>query len=387
MRAPWMTVAAREVRVKLTDRAFLVSTSLMIGVLLAFIVVQGVLSGRTQTFDVAVTSAAQPMGDALVSSGPSIDDKVRVRLRPVGDDAAARTAVSDGEADAWLAETADGWRITSKNEVDDRLQRVVESVVRTEALTRNARASGTTLQELTRGTEVSTAVLEGDVEERNFATGMGFIFASLFYIASVMFGMTLAGSVVEEKQSRIVEIMATKIPLRHLLAGKIAGNTLIALLQMTLYVAIGVVGLQFTDYASFLSGVSGGIVWFLVFFVVGFLLLACLWAVAGALASRSEDLQATSTPLTMLLIVVFFASLMVSGVWMTVGSFVPPFSAIIMPMRVVRGDAAWWEPVAAIGILALSAALIVVLAERIYRRSLLQTQGRLSLGEAWKARE
>lgn len=89
-------------------------------------------------------------------------------------------------------------------------------------------------------------------------------------MASLIFGMTLANSVVEEKQSRIVEIIATKIPVRHLLAGKIAGNTVLAVGQMALYAAIGLVGLRFTPY-SFLPSVSGALGWFLVFFLLGFL--------------------------------------------------------------------------------------------------------------------
>ena len=64
--------------------------------------------------------------------------------------------------------------------------------------------------------------------------------------------MTLAGSVVEEKQSRLVEIIATAVPLRQLLAGKILGNTVLALAQMALFAGVGLVGLAFTDFASLL---------------------------------------------------------------------------------------------------------------------------------------
>ena len=260
-------------------------------------------------------------------------------------------------------------------------------MVRDAVLTQNADRAGTSVAALTAGTTLASDVLVGGADQRGFAQGMACALAVLFYMASLIFGMTLANSVVEEKQSRIVEIIATKIPVRHLLAGKIAGNTVLAVGQMALYAAIGLVGLRFTPYSSFLPSVSGALGWFLVFFLLGFLLISCLWAVAGALASRTEDVQSTSTPVTMLLVAIFFGSLLLDGPAQTVLSYVPPASAILMPQRVLEGSAQWWEPLVALGILAVAAGAVVLLAERLYRRSLLQTQGRLSMRQAWSAPE
>ncbi len=209
----------------------------------------------------------------------------------------------------------------------------------------------------------------------------------LFYVASLTFGIALANSVVEEKASRIVEIITTKISVRELLAGKVMGNLALAFAQMAVFVGVGLIGLTFTDYDKYVPAISGAVGWFVVFFVVGFALLACLWAVAGALATRTEDVQATSMPLTMLTMAVFFAALFVSGTVKTVMSFVPPFSAILMPMRVLEGSAPWWQALVALAILVLAAGLVVGAAARIYQRSLLQTQGRLSIRQAWSTPE
>ena len=78
---------------------------------------------------------------------------------------------------------------------------------------------------------------------------MGVALAFLFYMAALGFGYALSGSVVEEKANRIVEIITTKIPVRQLLIGKIAGNTLLAIGQTALIVAVGLIGISFTDYA------------------------------------------------------------------------------------------------------------------------------------------
>ena len=228
--------------------------------------------------------------------------------------------------------------------------------------------------------------VSGNADGAILAAIMAFAISFLFYISSLVFGYTLANSVVEEKQSRIVEIIATKIPVRALLAGKVLGNTVLAVGQMAMYVGVGLIGLSFTKYSQYLPGLSGPMVWFIVFFLVGFVLLACLWAVAGALASRLEDIQSTGSPLTFLVLAVFFGAALLSGTPMTVMSFVPPFSAVLMPTRLLEGSAAWWEATIALALLVAAAGLVVLVAERLYRRALLQTQGRVSITAAWKAK-
>ena len=185
--------------------------------------------------------------------------------------------------------------------------------MRNAALTANAERAGTSLEELQQGSSVDTELLEGDAEQQDFAEGMGFLLAFLFYFAALGFGYTLSGSIVEEKANRIVEIITTKIPVRQLLIGKIAGNTLLAIGQTALIVAVGLVGISFTEYSSYLSGISEGVGWFAVFFLVGFTFIACWWAVAGALASRAEDLQTTATPLNFLMLGVFLGSVPLRG--------------------------------------------------------------------------
>ncbi|MFE6560982.1 ABC transporter permease [Nocardioides sp. NPDC057767] len=156
---------------------------------------------------------------------------------------------------------------------------------------------------------------------------------------------------------------------------------------MLIYVTVGLVGLSLTDFSFALPALSGAIGWFVVFFLIGFVVLSTLWAVAGALASRTEDLQSSSTPITMLLMVMFFGALYLDGVGEQIGSYVPPLSAVLMPMRLVDGSAAWWEPVIALALLLGFGAALVRLAERLYSRALLQTGGQLSLKAAWRLEE
>ena len=384
----WTLVARREVMVKLTDKSFLIGTAVTLALIIGALALQVVLSGHTSTSKVVASSpAAVAMVDQLSDKATAIDKSVKVELVRSDGDGAAKSAVQDEDADAWLRQTANGWELTTRETADPALVAVVQQVVRADAIGRNADRAGTTLTALEQGGQLATTQLVGDAKKSELSQLMGFSFAFLFYVAALTFGITLASSVIEEKQSRIVEIIAGAIPLRQLLAGKIAGNTVLAVGQMAVYVGVALVGLAFTDYSGFIAGVSGTVGWFLAFFLAGFVALSCLWAVAGALASRTEDLQSTQTPVTMLVMLMFFGGLFLDGTARTIGSFFPPLSALLMPIRMLDGGVAWWEPALAMLLLVGFAAVLVLAAERVYRRALMQTGGKLSLKQAWRLEE
>ena len=384
----WMTVARREVVTKLTDRAFLVGTFGLIAIIAAILGVQAFVENRATEYAVVTTSsAAHEMAERVRTVAEGEDDRTSVTLARADDDAGAKARVRAGDADAWLHEGDGGWVLTGDTDVPDELTTAATTAIRDAALQANAAEVGTTVDALVRGSDVSTTILQGDADRAGVAQAVGFALAMLFYLASFTFGLALANSVVEEKASRIVEIITTKISVRELLAGKVMGNLVLAFAQLAVFLGVGLVGLTFTDYDRFLPAISGAVGWFVAFFVVGFGLLACLWAVAGALASRTEDVQSTSTPLTILTLAIFFSGMLATGTVKTVLSFVPPFSAVIMPVRVLEGSAPWWQALLALAVLVVAAALVVLAAARLYRRSLLQTQGRLSLREAWSTPE
>lgn len=385
--AAWLLVAKREVLSRITDKSFLLGTALTVVLIAGFIGFTTWQDNKTDRVSLAATPDAVAMAQAVVDSAPDIDDKVEVELVEVDDQTAAEAALEAEDADAWLHPVEGGWELTSESSEQDSLTDVVETVVGQQVLAENASSAGTSVEELQAGTTVTTDFLRGDAEKAQVAQAVGFAFVFLFYLAALIFGMQLASSVIEEKQSRIVEIIAAAIPLRQLLAGKVLGNTVLAMIQLLVYVAVGLVGLSFSPYKSYVPALSGPAVWFLAFFLAGFIALACLWAVAGSLASRAEDLQSTSTPLTMLMLVIFFGGISLDGRGQVIASFIPPVSAVVMPKRILAGGVGWWEPLVALGLLAVFAAFTVMVGERIYRRALLQTGGRVSMRQAWSAAE
>ena len=383
----WLLVTRREVVSRITDKSFLIGTLLMVAMIVGFIGFTAWQDDKTDEVTLAATPDSVAMATAIRDSASKVDDKVKVTVVELDDQAAAEAALKDEDVDAWLHPVDDGWQLTSESSEQDALTDVTSVVVRQQVLADNAASVGSTVEALESGSTVTTNFLRGDAEKASVAEAVGFVFVFLFYFAALIFGMQLASSVIEEKQSRIVEIIAAAIPLRHLLAGKVLGNTALAVIQLLIYLAVGLVGLTFTPYKSYVPALSGPTAWFIGFFLAGFIALACLWAVAGSLASRTEDLQATSTPLTMLMLVMFFGGLSLDGRGQVIASFIPPVSAVVMPKRILAGGVEWWEPLVALGLLAVFAAVTVMVGERLYRRALLQTGGRVSLRQAWATAE
>ena len=385
---PWLIVATREIVVRATNRAFIISTLLTLALIAGFGAFSLWQSSRTTTYTVAVSA---PEGARLVSDAAATarqdDDTVAIEARTVAGEPAARALVEGGDAAAWLHAGGEGWTLTSADEVPLGLRTAVESAVRSAALETNAASAGTSVEALERGTTVAVARFDGEAIDAGFVQVATIAFALLFLMAAMLFGQQIAASVVEEKQSRLVEIIATAIPLRHLLAGKVGGNSVIALGQVVLFAAVGLVAVSFSEWSTLLPALSTAVVWFVLYFIVGFFALACLFAVAGALASRMEDLQSTTAPLTTALMLVYFASFGLSGTAAVIASYVPIASVVSMPARILAGETAWWEPILSLGIMAAFAAVTVVIGEKIYRRSLLQTRGRLSWREAYTTPE
>ncbi|MFI2104251.1 ABC transporter permease [Isoptericola sp. NPDC019693] len=387
-RGAWLVVMKREIVVHALNKTFLVGllvSVVIIAALAGFMAWQG---SKTDSFTVAVP-AGDAAATAAVESAAAIPEEqgggAELTTLEVPDDAAARAALADGDADGWLhpadGDTDGGWVLTGQADPDGTLTRLLTAGVAAETLASNAEAAGTTTAELTAGGTLTTDRIAGDAVDSQTLFFASFALALLFFIGALGSGQMIAGSVVEEKQSRLVEIMATAVPLRHLLVGKILGSSVVALAQNVVFAAVGLAALSFTPTASILPSLSTSLVWFVLFFAVGFLGLAALYAVAGALASRTEDLQHTTTPMTMAIMGVYFLTFSASGTFETVLSYVPVANVVSMPVRVLSGDTTWWEPIVSLLILAAFAAVALLVSERAYRGALLQTGGRLG----WKA--
>jgi ABC-2 type transport system permease protein len=374
---------------RLRDKGFIVSTLFLFLIVAAAAVLPGVFSGGTDDYDVAVTADSRPL---VATALPTEDSGTRVHLREESDAATAEAAVRAGDVDAAVLVGADGRAaIVGDRSVSDTLSSVLSgriSAAQTVAGFESLGVSGSDVQRVLSLPPPATRLLAPNAVDPITVYLLGLAFAIIFFQIVIIFGYSIAQSVVQEKQTRVIELLVTTVPVRQLLIGKIAGNGLLAFGQVLLLVGAGVGALSVAqpDLLSSIPGIPTAAVWFLVFFVFGFAMLSCLWAAAGAMASRLEDLQSTATPVQMFVMLPFFATFFTNdpGTLQTVFSYVPLTSPMVMPKRVVQGDVALWEPLVSLGIIALTAVLFVSVARRLYENSLLQTGRSLGLKSAWR---
>ncbi|HEY8787541.1 MAG TPA: ABC transporter permease [Actinopolymorphaceae bacterium] len=169
---------------------------------------------------------------------------------------------------------------------------------------------------------------------------------------------------------------------------KVLGNSLLALGQVALLVVLAFVGTSVVSSGSAVTSLLGASVgWFLAFFVLGFGIQACLWAVTGAIATRQEDLGSTTLPMQIVLMVPFFASMYSQSpnTMLRVLSYIPFTSPFAMPRRIVMQDMGWWQPSVSLVLLAAGIVVTIVVSSRIYSGALLQTTGKAKLRTAWAA--
>jgi ABC-2 type transport system permease protein len=204
-----------------------------------------------------------------------------------------------------------------------------------------------------------------------------------------MSGIGIAQSVVTEKQTRIVEILVSTVPVRALLTGKILAYCLLVFGQVGVLALLAPLALRAGDAGVLLALIGPSLGWFVPFFMLGYILLASIWAVAGSLVSRMEDLS-SSTSLVVLLVMIPYMGVtffQTNEQVMTVLSYMPLSSAVAMPVRMFAGDPQLWEPFVSLAVLAATLVITVLVASRLYTGSLLQTGARVRLRRAWSGAE
>jgi ABC-2 type transport system permease protein len=347
----WL-VADREIKARLRSKSFLISTGILLLIVLASIIIGGIRSGSPSSTPVAVVGTA----------ADSVRGVSGLRVTSVGDVAEAEQLVRAGTVDAAVVpdpSTSLGYKLLAED-----------------------KAPAALVSELSVSPEVQ--LLNPDAVNPGVLYLVALGFGLVFFMSAMTFGSTIAQSVVEEKSTRIVEILMSAVPVRALLAGKVLGNSILAFGQVAVISALTVVGLTVSGQPALLTGLGTPLVWFVLFFAIGFVQLAAMFAAAASLVSRQEDVAATTTPVTMLVMIPYFLVIFFNdnSLVLRIMSYVPFSAPVAMPVRLFVGAAAWWEPLLSLLILLVTTAVVIVLGSRVYQNSLLRTGTRVPLREA-----
>lgn len=380
----WLIVTLREVETKLRDKAFVITTIGTLVVIIGSIVVSSILGSRSTEF--SVTATDESSYQVLTQVQKDKPDDVSLRIAQ-STEQEARQQLGDGDLDAMLSSSNDGqaYSLTGFDEVDDQLRQLVADGADTILTDQVLSSAGLDAASLPSADALKVSQLQGDADRNSMVKAMGFLFSFLFYMATLLFGMPIANSVIEEKQNRVVEILASTIRLRQLLTGKIVGNVILAMIQLLVFLSVGLLAAYLSPLEiPFLGVVSQVAGWFAVFFFGGFLVLAGIWAALGSLATRTEDLQQSSGPVVTVLIAVLFIGLYAKDGFLVAASYVPIASSVAMPIRLLSGEVALWEPILSLVILLAACWAVLLFAEKIYRRAVMHTGGSLTLRKALK---
>lgn len=390
MNDPRWLVARREIAERLRTRAFRVGTLLQLVAIVVVLAIASFAGGGEDTKKVALVGpASQPYAETLKAAGPALD--ATIETSSYDDRAAAANAVEDGDADAAVI---DGAEVLVKDDPDDTLAAAVQATRRQLALSAALDRAGVPPAQLRAALDpapLRVAVLEPGNEDRAERQGIAFIAVLLLYLAIFIYGLWVAGGIVEEKSSRVIEVVLSAIRPRDLLTGKIVGLGLLGLGQFALILAVGFIGMQVLDSIDLPDVTVGSVLIVALWFLLGYALFACLYAVAGALVSRQEDLQSTTGALNMVVvgsyILSFTALQSPDGILMQVLSWVPLSAPMAMPARWLVTDVPAWELLGSVALALVSIIAALKLASTVYSRAALRIGPKLSLRSALASRE
>ena len=380
-------VAGRELRERSRSRAFLASIVIMIVLVVATIAGPAILDSGEDIKRVGLAgefSAGLPA--TIKAQGVAAD--VETEIRRYESIEKGRDAVRDGAIHVLVI---NGSRLEWQRRIDDQLRAVTGSAIQSLAIRERASASGidpATLDELitpVRITDVKLGEVAGRTPDDETAA---LVMMTLLFFALSTYGTMVLSGVVEEKSSRVVEVLLARMPARNLLAGKIAGIGLLGFAQFALTALAALIAVSFVESFD-IPAVRGTVLaWLVVWFVLGYAFYATVFGALGSLASRTEDTQTVAGPITVLMITAFFASFATVGspdtTWAQVISFLPPTAPLAMSARMAMSEPSWWEPVAA-ALVTLSAIVVLVrLGGHVYTTAILHSGPTLKLRDVWR---
>jgi len=382
----WL-VARREMRERSRSRSYRISLLLMLLVAVAMVILPGLLDTTDTTRNVGTAGATSEMfKQTLAASGESGD--LTVRLRHFDNLTAGENALRDEKVDVLVI---DGRRLEWRGREDSELQALVTSSLRIATVRQRAATAGVdpgAVAEMLAPVPVENVQI-GAVAGRSADDDLAATLMTAALLAAIIiYGNLVLTGVVEEKSSRVVEVLLARVPARALLGGKVVGIGLLGFGQLAA-TALAALVASMTVKSVDLPAVSGAVLaWVLVWFLLGYALYAMIYGALGSLASRTEDAQAVAGPVGYVIIAGYWASFIAisadpDGLWSRVLSLFPPTAPLAMPGRIALGVTDWWESPLAVVLTLAAIAGLVSLAGRVYQNAVLRTGAKVRLRDAW----
>lgn len=391
-RSIWL-VAKREILERGRSRGFIFSVAFTTLLVVGSFVVPTLLFGDEDTKSIGIVQPAPAGLDAaLTATAARVDQKIE--LVRYDDAASAQAALDAGAVDAVLAVPADlssPGTLHFAKEPDQAITQIVSGAVvavRVQQVLTEANVDPAALAAAQQVPSVESLHPQTDADQARFLFAN--IGAVLILIGIFSFGFTVLTGVIEEKQSRVVEVVLSTVRPRDLLMGKVLGIGILGLVQLLVFVVAAMAAATLTRRFTLPETTPGAIVMITIWFILGYALYSTALGFLGALASRLEEASNASTPVTMIAMISYFVAIFAvindpSGIVARIATFIPASAPFVVPLRAAF-DAI--EPIEIVLSIAITIAAIWVLftiGARVYAGAVLQTAGRMKIRDAWRA--
>jgi ABC-2 type transport system permease protein len=387
-------VASREIGTRVRSKAYRVTTVVMLLLIIVGIVVIKLISGGGGADStVGFTPATAGLSAPLQAGGKAVDESIDVTQ--VADEAAGRAKLADGSIDALLTGDGKSVHVQVKKDLDGKLANILQLLSRQVALDQQISTLGGNPAQFEAAVSAAKFVEDPPLEEPYDYNGqqlvLGIIAGILIYLSLMINGQSVAQGVVEEKTSRVVELLLSTIKPWQLMAGKVLGIGVVGLIQMVVIGAGGVIaGLVTGVLTVSVSAAVGTVVWLIVWYLLGFFMYSIVFAALGALVSRQEDVGGAVMPALMFVIAGYVVGISVlpsdpGNTFAEVLSVIPVFAPTLMPMRLAMGGVPVWEAVLSVGLVVLMIPVLIWLAARIYRNAVMRSGAKVKLRDALRA--
>ncbi len=379
-----LLVARREMRVRLRSRVFLGGTAVMVALVVIGIVGYSLLGGRTTTVDVGFTGGSEVLEQDFSTAAATMGQPVTIST--VTDETTGRAQVSAGTLDVLVTGPATAPTAVVKQSAPAPVQAALQRAVLSARFTALGIPPGV-LSTVTSGLEVPVDALQPKpAPTQDRVVGLGV--AILLYIVLGIYGSQVAQGVVEEKATRIMEILLATVRPSRLLAGKVTGIGLVALLQLGIVAAATLAAVAATNVVTTPALGTAAVLGYLLWFLLGFLLYATAYATLAALVSRPEEVQGAIAPVAVFQIgsylLAYLALANPASPIVAVASMVPPFAPILMPVRMAGGDVPSWQIGLALVLTVAAIAGLTRLAGRVYANAAMRIGTRVRFMDAFR---
>lgn len=377
-------VAGREVSLKLRSKVFRISTAITALLVVGVVLGPQMFTGGPTEYRIGITDdVPAALKEQISESALLLGADHRLVTYPSA--AEATEAVRNEEADAAIT---GAFSMVFKNDLDTLLRVLVSDAIFQYAQAQRLEAAGLDpeqVADLMGSPDVDETVLEPGPQ--NDGGGIGFAAVAAMFLAIGLYSQWVMSGVLEEKSSRVVEVVLGALTARQLMAGKVLGIGGLGLLHLITLAAVGAVAASFRGSGIPEAGTST-LVTAAVWFFLGYTFYAVLSAVAAALVSRQDDLQVAFLPVMAVAMASYFFSIATlsdpNGTVARIGSLIPSVAPFAIPARAAQGAITAGEQLVSVGIMLAAIWVLSVLGSRVYAGAILRFGPRIRLREAWK---